>query len=181
MDNLNIRNFESIGQLTGALEQVISGDQPLQRALTVLRDNTQPGVFSEKLSAKERDEARQSRTTSYSPVSGMSSPRKTLPWQYRKTKKARCRPCISNSPSCTATCWQSRTRLYQEIGAESRAVTADQNSSDPIFATRQMAKTLPAPLNRWVGRLTDRGLACGDGGGCTLYGSGLARQRGETV
>lgn len=45
MDNLNIRNFESIGQLTGALEQVISGDQPLQRALTVLRDNTQPGVF----------------------------------------------------------------------------------------------------------------------------------------
>nr|WP_265349220.1 type VI secretion system membrane subunit TssM [Escherichia albertii] len=31
MDNLNIRNFESIGQLTGALEQVISGDQPLQR------------------------------------------------------------------------------------------------------------------------------------------------------
>lgn len=57
MDNLNIRNFESIGQLTGALEQVISGDQPLQRALTVLRDNTQPGVFSEKLSAKEREEA----------------------------------------------------------------------------------------------------------------------------
>ncbi len=32
----------------------------------------------------------------------------------------------------------------------------DQNSSDPIFATRQMAKTLPAPLNRWVGRLTDQ-------------------------
>ncbi|MCV5445059.1 type VI secretion system baseplate subunit TssE, partial [Escherichia coli] len=29
-------------------------------------------------------------------------------------------------------------------------------SSDPIFATRQMAKTLPAPLNRWVGRLTDQ-------------------------
>ncbi|EFO0767988.1 hypothetical protein DYP11_17760 [Escherichia coli] len=25
----------------------------------------------------------------------------------------RYRPCISNSPSCTATCWQSRTRLYQ--------------------------------------------------------------------
>src|SRR5699024_2917545 len=32
----------------------------------------------------------------------------------------------------------------------------DQNSSDPIFATRQMAKTLPAPLNRWVGRLADQ-------------------------
>ncbi|MCV5681811.1 hypothetical protein OFN25_29095, partial [Escherichia coli] len=32
----------------------------------------------------------------------------------------------------------------------------DQNSSDPIFATRQMAKTLPAPLIRWVGRLADQ-------------------------
>ncbi len=79
MDNLNIRNFESIGQLTGALEQVISGDQPLQRALTVLRDNTQPCAFSEKLSAKERDEARLNQTTSYSPALGMSSPRKQYP------------------------------------------------------------------------------------------------------
>lgn len=32
----------------------------------------------------------------------------------------------------------------------------DQNSSDPIFATRQMAKTLPAPLNRWVDKLADQ-------------------------
>ncbi|WP_458574990.1 hypothetical protein [Escherichia coli] len=32
----------------------------------------------------------------------------------------------------------------------------EQNSSDPILATRQMAKTLPAPLKRWVGRLTDQ-------------------------
>lgn len=32
----------------------------------------------------------------------------------------------------------------------------DQNSSDPIFTTRQMAKTLPGPLNRWVGKLADQ-------------------------
>lgn len=163
MDNLNIRNFESIGQLTGALEQVISGDQPLQRALTVLRDNTQPGVFSEKLSAKERDEALAEPDYQLLTRLGHEFARKTVLWQYRKTKKARCRPCISNSPSCTAICWQFRTRLYREIGAESRAVAAIRSSSDPIFATRQMAKTLPAPLNRWVGRLADRA-ACGDGG-----------------
>ena len=47
MDNLNVRDYESIAQLTGALEQIISGDQPLQRALTALRDNTQPAVLSE--------------------------------------------------------------------------------------------------------------------------------------
>ncbi|MCH6039107.1 type VI secretion system membrane subunit TssM, partial [Salmonella enterica] len=52
MDNLNVRNYESIAQLTGALEQIISGDQPLQRALTALRDNTQPAVLSEKLDDK---------------------------------------------------------------------------------------------------------------------------------
>ncbi|MDI6988552.1 type VI secretion system baseplate subunit TssE, partial [Escherichia coli] len=56
MDTVNIRNFESIGQLTGAVEPVISGAQLLQRALTVLRDNTQPAVFPEKLSAKDREE-----------------------------------------------------------------------------------------------------------------------------
>lgn len=124
MDNLNIRNFESIGQLTGALEQVISGDQPLQRALTVLRDNTQPGVFSEKLSAKEREEATAEPDYQLLTRLGHEFAPENSTWQYRKTKKARCRPCISNSPSCTATCWQSRTRLYQKIGAESRAVTA---------------------------------------------------------
>lgn len=32
----------------------------------------------------------------------------------------------------------------------------DQNSSDPIFTTRQLAKNLPAPLNRWVGKLADQ-------------------------
>lgn len=58
MDNLNVRDYESIAQLTGALEQIISGDQPLQRALTALRDNTHSIVLPEKLDDKEREEAR---------------------------------------------------------------------------------------------------------------------------
>ncbi|WP_315942030.1 ImcF-related family protein, partial [Salmonella enterica] len=57
MDNLNVRNYESIAQLIGALEQIISGDQPLQRALTALRDNSQPAVLSEKLDDKALREA----------------------------------------------------------------------------------------------------------------------------
>ncbi len=124
MDNLNIRNFESIGQLTGALEQVISGDQPLQRALTVLRDNTQPGVFSEKLSAKEREEALQSRITSYSPASGTQSPGKQYPGSTERQRKHdagrvsathRVAPLPAGNPERACT---------REIGAESRAVTA---------------------------------------------------------
>lgn len=180
MDNLNIRNFESIGQLTGALEQVISGDQPLQRALTVLRDNTQPGVFSENSLPKNGRKPRQSRITSYSPASGMNSPRKTVPGSTERQRKHdagrvsathRVAPLPAGNPERACT---------RKSALKAVQLRLDQNSSDPIFATRQMAKTLPAPLNRWVGRLTDQA-ACGDGGGCSLYGSGLARQRGETV
>ncbi|HGU8039431.1 TPA: type VI secretion IcmF C-terminal domain-containing protein [Escherichia coli] len=47
-------------------------------------------------------------------------------------------------------------RLPGKSALKAVQLRLDQNSSDPIFATRQMAKTLPAPLNRWVGRLTDQ-------------------------
>lgn len=61
MDNLNIRGYDSLAALaalTGALEQIISGDQPLQRILTALRDNTRPPILSEKLSDNERAQAK---------------------------------------------------------------------------------------------------------------------------
>ncbi len=40
MSNLEIREFDSIQDEIIALEQIISGEQPLRRALQVLRDNT---------------------------------------------------------------------------------------------------------------------------------------------
>ncbi len=156
MDNLNIRNFESIGQLTGALEQVISGDQPLQRALTVLRDNTQPGVFSEKLSAKEREEALAEPDYQLLTRLGHEFAPENSTLAVQKDKE-----------STMQAVYQQLTELHRYLLAIQNApvpgksalkavqLRLDQNSSDPIFATRQMAKTLPAPLNRWVGRLTD--------------------------
>lgn len=124
MDNLNIRNFESIGQLTGALEQVISGDQPLQRALTVLRDNTQPGVFSEKLSAKEREEATAEPDYQlltrlgheFAPENSTGSTerqRKHDAGRVSATHRVAPLPAGNPERACTV-----------EIGAESRAVTA---------------------------------------------------------
>lgn len=157
MDNLNIRNFESIGQLTGALEQVISGDQPLQRALTVLRDNTQPGVFSEKLSAKEQEEALAEPDYQLLTRLGHEFAPENSTLAVQKDKE-----------STMQAVYQQLTELHRYLLAIQNApvpgksalkavqLRLDQNSSDPIFATRQMAKTLPAPLNRWVGRLTDQ-------------------------
>lgn len=157
MDNLNIRNFESIGQLTGALEQVISGDQPLQRALTVLRDNTQPGAFSEKLSAKERDEALAEPDYQLLTRLGHEFAPENSTLTVQKDKE-----------STMQAVYLQLTELHRYLLAIQNApvpgksalkavqLRLDQNSSDPIFATRQMAKTLPAPLNRWAGRLADQ-------------------------
>lgn len=157
MDNLNIRNFESIGQLTGALEQVISGDQPLQRALTVLRDNTQPGVFSEKLSDKEREEALVEPDYQLLTRLGHEFAPENSTLAVQKDKE-----------STMQAVYQQLTELHRYLLAIQNApvpgksalkavqLRLDQNSSDPIFATRQMAKTLPAPLNRWIGRLADQ-------------------------
>lgn len=55
----------------------------------------------------------------------------------------------------------------------------DQNSSDPIFATRQMALNLTCAANRWVGKLAEQAWHVVMVGG-PLHGGGLARQCGET-
>lgn len=157
MDNLNIRDYESIAQMTGALEQVISGDQPLQRALTALRDNTQPATLPEKLSDKAREDALAEPDYQLLTRLGheFSPENSTLAVQKEKENTLQ-------------SVYQQLTELHRYLLAVQNApvpgksalkavqLRLDQNSSDPIFATRQMAKTLPAPLNRWMGKLADQ-------------------------
>ena len=157
MDNLNVRDYESIAQLTGALEQIISGDQPLQRALTALRDNTQPAVLSEKLSDKEREDALAEPDYRLLTRLGHEFAPENSTLAVQKDKE-----------STMQAVYQQLTELHRYLLAIQNApvpgksalkavqLRLDQNSSDPIFATRQMAKTLPAPLNRWVGKLADQ-------------------------
>lgn len=157
MDNLNVRDYESIAQLTAALEQIISGDQPLQRALTALRDNTQPTVLSEKLSDKERAEAL-----------GEPDYRLLTRLGHEFAPENSTLAVQNNKENTLQAVYQQLTELHRYLLAIQNApvpgksalkavqLRLDQNSSDPIFATRQMAKTLPAPLNRWVGKLADQ-------------------------
>lgn len=157
MDNLNVRDYESVAELTGALEQIISGDQPLQRALTALRDNTHDIVLPDKLDDKAREEARSAPDYlllarlghEFAPENGTLDAQKdkesTMQAVYRQlTELHRYLLAIQNAPAPG----KSALKAVQ--------LRLDQNSSDPIFATRQMAKTLPAPLNRWVGKLADQ-------------------------
>ncbi|WP_387696243.1 ImcF-related family protein, partial [Photorhabdus sp. RM157S] len=53
MNNLDIRHFTDIPQAISAIEQVISGEQPLSRALQILSDNTRLPVINHTLPAKE--------------------------------------------------------------------------------------------------------------------------------
>lgn len=152
-----MRDYESIAQLTGALEQIISGDQPLQRALTALRDNTHAIILPEKLDDKEREEARSAPdyllltrlghefASENSTLEVQKDKESTVQAVYRQlTELHRYLLAIQNAP------------VPGKSALKAVQLRLDQNSSDPIFATRQMAKTLPAPLNRWVGRLADQ-------------------------
>ncbi|WP_318366252.1 type VI secretion system membrane subunit TssM [Enterobacter sp.] len=157
MDNLHVRDYESIDELTGALEQIISGDQPLQRAITALRDNTHGIVLSEKMDDKERAEARSAPDYQllmrlgheFAPENSTLEVQKdkesTMQAVYRQlTELHRYLLAIQNAP------------VPGKSALKAVQLRLGQNSSDPIFVTRQMAKTLPAPLNRWVGKLADQ-------------------------
>ena len=157
MDNLNVRDYDSLTVLTGALEQIISGDQPLQRVLTALRDNTRPPILSEKLDDKARADAQAEPDWrllnrlghEFAPENSTLEEQKdkgsTLQAVYQQlTELHRYLLAIQNAP------------VPGKSALKAVQLRLDQNSSDPIFTTRQMAKTLPAPLNRWVGKLADQ-------------------------
>lgn len=157
MDNLNVRDYENLAALTGALEQIVSGDQPFQRVLTALRDNTRPPLLSEKLSDKERAQAQAEPDWQLLNRLGHEFGPENSSLEEQKDKA-----------STLQAVYQQLTELHRYLLAIQNApvpgksalkavqLRLDQNSSDPIFATRQMAKTLPAPLNRWVGKLAEQ-------------------------
>ncbi|BCG10650.1 type VI secretion system membrane subunit TssM [Buttiauxella agrestis] len=157
LNNLDLREYEDMQQVIDALEQIISGDQPFYRALQALRDNTQSPPPPANLPDKTR-EAMMSALDfqlltrlgrEFAPENSVLAEGKdkdsTLQTVYQQlTELHRYLLAIHNSP------------VPGKSALKAVQLRLDQNSSDPIFATRQLAKTLPAPLNRWVGKLADQ-------------------------
>nr|WP_255709877.1 type VI secretion system membrane subunit TssM [Lelliottia sp. WAP21] len=157
MDNLSVRNYDNMTDIISALEQIISGDQPFQRALVTLHDNTQmpppPANLPEKTRESMMAEA------DYQLLNRLS--REFAPENSILTEQ-------KDKASMLQTVYQQLTDLHRYLLAIQNSpvpgksalkavqLRLDQNNSDPIFATRQMAKTLPDPLNRWVGKLADQ-------------------------
>jgi len=157
LNNLDLREYEDMQQVIDALEQIVSGDQPFYRALQTLRDNTQSPPSSANLPDKTREAmmsaldfqllTRLSRE--FAPENSVLAEGKdkdsTLQTVYQQlTELHRYLLAIQNSP------------VSGKSALKAVQLRLDQNSSDPIFATRQLAKTLPAPLNRWVGKLAEQ-------------------------
>lgn len=157
MDNLSVRNYENMAEIISSLEQIISGDQPFQRALTTLRDNTQMPPPPENLPEKTRETMMAE--TDYQLLTRLGrefAPENSLLVEQK------------DKASMLQAVYQQLTELHRYLLAIQNSpvpgksalkavqLRLDQNSSDPIFATRQMAKTLPEPLNRWVGKLADQ-------------------------
>ncbi|KMJ44463.1 type VI secretion system membrane subunit TssM [Xenorhabdus khoisanae] len=157
MNNLEIRDFDDLPQAISAIEQVISGEQPVKRALQILSDNTNPPVMGNSLSQKEKDALLAQSdykllnriSHDFAPETGVLVERgdkgSTLQSVYQKlTALHRYLLAIQNSP------------VPGKAALQAVQMRLDKNNSDAIFEVQQMAKTLPEPLNRWVGELAEQ-------------------------
>ncbi|OCQ54774.1 hypothetical protein Ppb6_00034 [Photorhabdus australis subsp. thailandensis] len=157
MNNLDILDFTDIPQAIGAIEQVISGEQPISRALQILSDNTRLPVINDTLPAKEQQQLRDAPdyrllvriNREFAPETAVlmeyGEKNSTLQEVYQKlTALHRYLLAIQNAP------------VPGKAALKAVQLRLEQNNSDPIFDVQQLAKNLPEPLNRWVGELAEQ-------------------------
>ncbi|MFW0767438.1 type VI secretion system membrane subunit TssM [Trabulsiella odontotermitis] len=157
MGNLEISQFDEIPQVINALEQIISGDQIFRRALQTLKDNTEPPLMPDGLPEKSRQDFLSAQNyqlltrinREFAPENSLLSDQKEdggmLQGVNQKiTDLHRYLLAIQNSP----TPGKSALKAVQ--------MRLNENSNDPIFALQQTSKSLPEPLNRWVGELAEQ-------------------------
>ncbi|CEE91008.1 type VI secretion system membrane subunit TssM [Xenorhabdus nematophila] len=157
MNNLEVRDFDDLPHAISAIEQVISGEQPIKRALQILSDNTNPPLADNALSEKQKEDWLKQHD--YRLLNRIShdfaqetevlvergDKGSTLQSVYQKlTALHRYLLAIQNSP------------VPGKAALQAVQMRLDKNNSDAIFEVQQMAKTLPEPLNRWVGELAEQ-------------------------
>ncbi|CDL87575.1 type VI secretion system membrane subunit TssM [Xenorhabdus cabanillasii] len=157
MNNLEVRDFEDLPQAISAIEQVISGEQPIKRALQILSDNTNPPMLDSSLSNTERNALLEKKdyslltdiSRSFAQETGVliehGDKGSTLQSVYQKLMALhRYLLAIQNSPT------------PGKAALQAVQMRLDKNNSDAIFEVQQMAKNLPEPLDRWVGELANQ-------------------------
>lgn len=155
MSNLEIREFESLQDEINALEQIISGEQPIRRALQVLRDNTTLPKIDSSLPIADQKAL-------------MDELKYKLLTRLDKEFAPQTEILVSNNGENLQNLNQKLNELHRYLlgiynspvpgKAALKAVTSrlEDNNRDIIFELSQSAKTLPEPMNRWVGQLADQ-------------------------
>ncbi|EKT60189.1 type VI secretion system membrane subunit TssM [Providencia sneebia] len=155
MSHLEIREFDTIQDEINALEQIISGEQPLRRALQVLRDNTSLPTMDSSLSSEEQQKL-------------LAEPKYKLLNRLDREFSPETEILVSNNGENLQNLNQKLNDLHRYLlsiqnspvpgKAALKAVSLrlNDNNRDVIFELSQIAKTLPEPLNRWVGDLADQ-------------------------
>ncbi|ANE76705.1 type VI secretion system membrane subunit TssM [Dickeya solani] len=143
--NIDVQPLESPEQALNILTDITGNDQPFQRVLTTVSDNTR----IRKLADDENDTAQGINTRIGRPFMTINA---------ALSGRGEQGPLVQEVN-------QKLTDLYHYLDqivnatdpgqAALKAVQARQGNkfADPVFALQQYARSLPAPLDRWVGQL----------------------------
>ncbi|WP_187371655.1 type VI secretion system membrane subunit TssM [Phytobacter massiliensis] len=148
--NISVREFTDISDAIRTLESTIGGEQPLKKALLILKDNTQPAalVTEKDKSESNRDDQRlinriyREFITETSVLDESNAQLSTMQNVTQKLSNLhRYLLSIQNAPE------------PGKAALKAVQLHLEQGSSDPVFELQQLAKTVPDPLGRWINEL----------------------------
>lgn len=155
INNLDIKDFNSIDEAILALEKITGGEQTFKRALQVLAEHTASPVlpskegkelsnFLESLDYRLMSQIDKSFTDEKSVLVESSNKDGILNNVHQKISNLhRYLLSIKNAP------------VPGKSALKAVQIRINQESTDPILELQQLAKTMPQPINRWLEQLAD--------------------------
>lgn len=157
IDNLSIKDLDTINDAIVTLESINSSEQPLKKAITLIKDNSEPVSIPDsgnrnevklKFNDEERTLINNIHREFLKDVSVLQDNNAQLSAIQNATQKLgdlhRYLLMIKNSPSSG------------KAALKAVQLHVNQNSSDPIIEIQQLAKITPEPLGRWLNELSDQ-------------------------
>lgn len=154
-DNLIIKDFDSIANAIETLESINSSEQPLKKAIMLIKNNSEalpiPDLNNKKTNKSEFTDEERTLINSIhrefsKAVSVLQDNNQQLSTIQNASQKLgdlhRYLLMIQNSPSSG------------KAALKAVQLHMNQNSSDPIIEIQQLAKTAPEPLGRWLNELS---------------------------
>ncbi|MCI7354423.1 MAG: type VI secretion system membrane subunit TssM [[Actinobacillus] rossii] len=155
LNNLDIKEFETLSESIKAIEKITGGEQTLKRALLVLSENTQSPELP-----KEEGKALQETVNNadYRLISQIDH-------NFENEKAV-----LSNADDkngALQSIYQKLSDLHRYLLAIQNAPDSgkaalkavqyriDQKSTDPILELQQLAKTMPQPVSRWLEQIAE--------------------------